>query len=81
LYHDPPVLVFDEATAALDNHTEREVTDAIATLRGERTLVAIAHRLSTVRACDRLIYLRDGHVAGIGTYQELLADEGFRKLT
>jgi len=81
LYHDPPVLVFDEATAALDNQTEREVTEAIAALRGDRTLVAIAHRLSTVQACDRLIYLRDGRIAGIGTYQELLPDEGFRKLT
>ena len=81
LYHDPPVLVFDEATAALDNQTEREVTEAIAALRGARTLVAIAHRLSTVQACDRLIYLRDGRIAGIGAYQELLSDEGFRRLT
>ncbi|MEO8677766.1 MAG: ABC transporter ATP-binding protein [Vicinamibacterales bacterium] len=81
LYHDPPVLVFDEATAALDNQTEREVTDAIAALRGDRTLIAIAHRLSTVQACDRLIYLRDGRIAGIGAYQALLADESFRKLT
>jgi len=81
LYHDPPVLVFDEATAALDNQTEREVTEAIAALRGDRTLVAIAHRLSTVQACDRLIHLRDGRIAGIGTYQELLSDEGFRRLT
>jgi ABC-type multidrug transport system fused ATPase/permease subunit len=43
--------------------------------------VAIAHRLSTVQACDRLIYLRDGHVVGIGAYQELLGDESFRRLT
>ena len=91
LYHDPPVLFFDEATAALDSQTEREVTEAIVHLRqaageqvtaqGARTVIAIAHRLSTVKHCDRLIYLRDGKLAGLGTYQELLADEGFRQLT
>lgn len=90
LYHDPAVLFFDEATAALDAQTEREVTDAITHLRqgyggqanhGGRTVIAIAHRLSTVKNCDRLIYLRDGRVAGIGSYQELLADPQFRQLT
>jgi ATP-binding cassette subfamily C protein len=90
LYHDPPVLVFDEATAALDSQTEREVTEAIAHLRqgfgeqafhGPRTVIAIAHRLSTVKDCDQLMYLRDGTLAGIGTYQELLRDPGFRQLT
>lgn len=90
LYHDPPVLFFDEATAALDNQTEREVTDAIAHLRqseggsdghGPRTVIAIAHRLSTVKHCDQLIYLRDGRVAGLGTYQALMSDPEFRRLT
>lgn len=86
LYHDPPVLVFDEATAALDNQTEREVTEAISHLsqahvHGARTVIAIAHRLSTVKDCDRLIYLRDGKVAGLGTFEELLRDPGFRELT
>ena len=81
LYHDPPVLFFDEATAALDNQTEREVTEAIASVRGTRTVIAIAHRLSTVKHCDRLIYLRDGKLAGLGTYEELLRDSGFRQLT
>jgi len=81
LYHDPPVLFFDEATAALDNQTEREVTDAIANFHGTRTVIAIAHRLSTVKNCDRLIYLRDGRIAGLGTYEELLRDDGFRQLT
>ena len=85
LYHDPPVLFFDEATAALDNQTEREVTESIAHLRQgygrARTVIAIAHRLSTVKHCDRLIYLRDGKLAGIGTYQELMSDPEFRKLT
>lgn len=101
LYHDPQVLVFDEATAALDNQTEREVTEAIAYLRqsfghrqdyggqvggpanvhGVRTVIAIAHRLSTVKGCDQLIYLRDGRIAGLGTYDELMRDPGFRQLT
>jgi ATP-binding cassette subfamily B protein len=84
------VLFFDEATAALDTQTEREVTEAIARLRqgyggqaggDARTVIAIAHRLSTVEHCDRLIYLRGGRVAGIGTYQELSSDPQFRQLT
>jgi len=81
LYHDPPVLFFDEATAALDNQTEREVTEAIANVHGTRTVVAIAHRLSTVKSCDRLIYLRDGKLAGIGTFSDLMTDPTFRHLT
>ena len=81
LYHDPAVLIFDEATAALDAQTEREVTDAIKDLHGTRTVIAIAHRLSTVRGCDRLIYLRDGRVVGIGSYDELIRDPEFRQLT
>ena len=44
-------------------------------------MIAIAHRLSTVKQCDRLIYLRDGRIAGIGTYQELTADPQFQQLT
>jgi ABC-type multidrug transport system fused ATPase/permease subunit len=81
LYHDPPVLFFDEATAALDTQTEREVTEAIANVHGSRTVIAIAHRLSTVKNCDQLIYLRDGKVAGIGSFSELLSDPTFRQLT
>ena len=80
LYADPAVLVFDEATAALDNQTEREVTAAIAALHGERTLIVIAHRLSTVQACDRLIFLQDGRVAAVGTYRELLGNPVFRSM-
>ena len=80
LYHDPSVLVFDEATAALDNQTEREVTKAITTLQGTRTLIVIAHRLSTVQACDRLIFLQDGRVAAAGTYDDLLRNAAFRAM-
>jgi ATP-binding cassette subfamily C protein len=80
LYQDPAVLVFDEATAALDNQTEREVTRALAALHGNRTMIVIAHRLTTVQACDRLIFLRHGRVAAVGTYDELLRDARFRAM-
>lgn len=72
LYHDPEVLVLDEATSALDPGTEREVTRAIDRMRGEKTLIVIAHALSTVERCDRLALLRDGKIIAEGTYEELL---------
>jgi ATP-binding cassette subfamily C protein len=74
LYHQPAVLVFDEATAALDNATEREVTRAIEALHGEKTLIVIAHRLSTVQSCDALVFLAGGRVRGVGTFAALLED-------
>jgi ATP-binding cassette, subfamily B, bacterial PglK len=80
LYADPAVLVFDEATAALDNKTEREVTKAIASLHGTRTLIVIAHRLTTVEACDRLIFLQHGRIAASGTYDELMRHAAFRQM-
>jgi ABC-type multidrug transport system fused ATPase/permease subunit len=73
LYHEPAVLVFDEATSALDGRTEAEVVQAIEALRGERTLIFVAHRLTTVRRCDRLVFVRDGRIADVGTFDELLA--------
>lgn len=72
LYTDPKVLVLDEATSALDNESEREITSALEAVRREKTLIIIAHRLSTVKRCDRLFFLRDGKVADAGTFAELL---------
>jgi ABC-type multidrug transport system fused ATPase/permease subunit len=81
LYHEPELLVFDEATAALDNATERDVTKAIELLRGQKTIIIIAHRLSTVRRCDTLVFLRDGRIAGTGSYDRLLEENvDFRDL-
>ncbi len=71
LYQDPAVLVFDEATSALDTATEAQLMTAIGTLSGVKTMIMIAHRLSTIRACDQIVVLRDGKVAGIGTYEDL----------
>jgi ATP-binding cassette, subfamily B, bacterial PglK len=73
LYHEPQLLVLDEATAALDPVTEREVVEAIEKLRGAQTVVVVAHRLSTVRSCDRIVLLKDGQVAQVGTWDELSA--------
>jgi ATP-binding cassette subfamily C protein len=79
LYHEPELLMFDEATSALDNQTEREVIQAIETLRGKKTLVIVAHRLSTVRSCDFLVFLKGGKIAACGTFDELLVhSEDFR---
>ena len=71
LYRRPQVLVFDEGTASLDNVTEAELLKAIEGLRGERTIVTVAHRLSTVEATDRIIFLDRGKISGQGTFEEL----------
>jgi len=71
LYFNPEVLVMDEATSALDNKTEVEVMEAIKGMKKGRTMIMIAHRLSTVEDCDRLYYLHEGRVEGVGSYSEL----------
>jgi len=73
LYHQPQVLVLDEATSALDNLTEQVVMEALENLGHEITVILIAHRLSTVRNCDRIYLLDNGRLAGKGTYDELVA--------
>ncbi len=81
LYHQPDVLIFDEATSSLDNATEAEVTKAIEALYGVKTLVVIAHRLTTVQRCDRLVLLEGGRVAASGTFDELMHScAAFRRL-
>lgn len=71
LYHDPPVLVLDEATSALDTATEKEVMAAVNNLHGSKTLVIIAHRLSTVANCDEIIKLEAGRVVKAGRFDEV----------
>jgi ABC-type multidrug transport system fused ATPase/permease subunit len=72
LYKQASVLVFDEATSALDNVTEQSVMDAIEGLDRDLTILLIAHRLTTVRHCDIIIELENGHVVAQGTYQQLI---------
>ena len=81
LYREPQVLILDEATSALDNQTEQTVMDAIYRMGDSVTAVIIAHRLSTVRACDRIYLLEKGRICAQGTYDELLATSAeFRQL-
>jgi ABC-type multidrug transport system fused ATPase/permease subunit len=81
LYHDPAMLILDEATSALDNLTERAVMEAVHNIAGQKTIVMIAHRLSTVRNCDRIFVLRGGRVAASGRFDDLVrTDEEFRKM-
>ena len=81
LYRSPSVLVLDEATSALDNETERFVADSLNSLHGTITSVVIAHRLSTLSSCDRIIYLEAGAIVGVGSFDELIATcPGFRRL-
>jgi ATP-binding cassette, subfamily B, bacterial PglK len=72
LYHDPSVLILDEATSALDNVTEEAVFQAIKNVMGKKTVVMIAHRISTVRECDTIFVLEKGQIVSQGSYQSLL---------
>lgn len=81
LYHDPEVIVFDEATSALDSVTEETVLQAVNELADDRTILMIAHRLSTVSGCNLIFVLTHGAVVEMGTYDELLGSSaGFRAL-
>ncbi len=71
LYLKPSVLILDEATSALDVEIEAELNDAIKSLGRSTTLIVVAHRLSTVRRCDRILVLEDGEVVGLDTYDDL----------
>jgi len=71
LYKDSDILIFDEATSALDVETEYEITRMLNSLKGDKTIIAIAHRLSTLKSCDRLIYLKDGKIMDAGSFEQL----------
>ena len=81
LYHDPKVLVLDEATSSLDSITENAIMDAINNLSHKKTIIMIAHRLSTVKECDLIHFMSNGKIIESGTYQQLIeSNEEFKRM-
>ncbi len=79
LYHNPQVLILDEATNALDNLTEQAVMEAVNNLSKQVTIILIAHRLNTVRNCDKIYLLDKGELKNEGTFEELIKiNDNFR---
>ena len=72
LYHDPQILVLDEATSALDTETEEGIMKAVNVLHGEKTIIIVAHRLSTVSRCDHLYRMENGHIVQDGEFNEVV---------
>lgn len=74
LYRNPSVLIFDEATSSLDSKSERAIQNTMYTFKGKQTLVVVAHRLSTVEECDKLLWLDKGRIRRMGTPSEVLPE-------
>ena len=74
LYRDPEIIILDEATSALDVQVENEITEMLKQISSTKTIIAIAHRLSTLKACNKLVYMKEGQIVDIGSFEELSAN-------
>ena len=72
IYKDPPILIFDEATSAIDNETEHLIQIAIKDISKNRTTIVIAHRLSTIIRANKIVVMNQGCIADVGTHEDLL---------
>lgn len=75
LYNNPKILILDEATSSLDNKTEQKVMEAINKLREDITILIIAHRLNTLKNCNKIFELENGTIKNQGTFEELVNEK------
>jgi ABC-type multidrug transport system fused ATPase/permease subunit len=81
IYHNPELLVLDEATSSLDNLTEEFVMNSIVNKMGKKTIIIVAHRLSTIKQCDKIFFLNNGKLEQEGSYENLYENnQNFRKM-
>jgi len=74
IYNDSKIFILDEATSALDYKTESNITNSVFDLCNDKTLICIAHRISTLKNCDQIIYLDNGTIKASGTYESILTE-------
>lgn len=81
LYKDIELLIMDEATSALDSETEKSIQDSIDALKGKYTILLVAHRLSTIKNADQIVFMKKGKIENVGTFQDLLEQrEDFKRM-
>jgi subfamily B ATP-binding cassette protein MsbA len=81
LYKDIEILIMDEATSALDSETEKSIQDSIDALKGKYTILLVAHRLSTIKNADQIVFMKKGKIENVGTFQDLLEQrEDFKRM-
>ena len=76
LLSDPAILILDEATSSIDTQTEKLLQEGIQELLRNRTSIIVAHRLSTIKNCDRILYISNRGIAEMGSHEELMAKKG-----
>jgi HlyD family secretion protein len=74
LYEDTQILVLDEATSSLDTVTERKINESILSISTIKTLIIVTHRIDSVKLCDKIIFMKNGKVENVGSYDSLLID-------
>lgn len=79
LYNDPEIIIFDEATSSLDNKTEKDIIDSLGLVAKDKTLIVIAHRMSSISICNKVLILNNGSVSNFGNYNELKDSDMFMK--
>ena len=79
LYSEKKIIIFDEATSAVDSETEKEIVKSITNLKKQKTMIIIAHRINTLKICDKIYLMKNGRIFGSGSYNNLLKKNSYFK--